>query len=283
MDNKRSIRKSSKKRNKPRVRFNFWVMFIIFVLSFLTCFILYMLAANFNDDFFEDEFDELPISEEQQPGEDPQDTSEGSQELVDSETEKTEITNPVPQSEAADASYLESCCLVTDQILLDIKNHTDFKDVIGNASLNALNCNETKVVSNYGTVTIYDTIKIKKPADLYLMLGSDIGADSIDEMINSYTTLVSNLHAALPDMKIYIMQLPPVIYDTETASNDKINEYNQRLLDMANSIGVYCIDTNTALKSADGVLEEQYWSAESNSLSEEGYKTICGYILTHTG
>ena len=55
--NKNIQHRSSKKRKKPKIRFNFWVMFIIFILSFVACFILYMLAVNLNDDFFKDEFD----------------------------------------------------------------------------------------------------------------------------------------------------------------------------------------------------------------------------------
>ena len=114
------------------------------------------------------------------------------------------------------------------------------------------------------------------------MLGSDIGTVTVDEMISNYTTLVSNLHAYKPDMNIYVMQLPPVAADTTTVTNELINEYNTKLLNMANTVGVNCIDTNTALKSVEGTLSAEYWSADTGTFTDEAYKTIAGYILTHT-
>lgn len=136
--------------------------------------------------------------------------------------------------------------------------------------------------TNYGTVTVYETLQIKKPMNVYFMLGSDIGTVTVDEMISNYTTLVSNLHAYKPDMNIYVMQLPPVAADTTTVTNELINEYNTKLLNMANTVGVNCIDTNTALKSVEGTLSAEYWSADTGTFTDEAYKTIAGYILTHT-
>ena len=65
-------------------------------------------------------------------------------------------------------------------------------------------------------------------------------------------------------------------------TNELINEYNTKLLNMANTVGVNCIDTNTALKSVEGTLSAEYWSADTGTFTDEAYKTIAGYILTHT-
>ncbi|MBQ8961795.1 MAG: hypothetical protein IJ071_11385 [Ruminococcus sp.] len=283
MGNKKTIqRKSSKKRGKPMLRFNFWVLFIIFVLSFAACFILYMVAANLNPNFFKDEFEasvsqedtSLPDQQEQEPTQ----AQEAPQE------DQPVITNPVPQSAAVDAGYFDSCCMITDSTLLRMGalGKIPQANVLGNDQLNALNCNSTRVESSYGTVTPYEVIKLKKPDQVYIMLGSDIGTSSADEMVASYATLVNNIHASLPELKIYVMQLPPVIYDNETVTNDMINDYNAKLLDMCNKAGVYCIDTNTALKGESGTLSEEYWDYDTLSLSQAAYEQICGYILTHT-
>ena len=67
MDNKRTVqRNNGKRRGKPKVRFNFGMLIIIFFLSFAACFTLYMLAANFNDDFFKDDFDQTLLSTQDQ-------------------------------------------------------------------------------------------------------------------------------------------------------------------------------------------------------------------------
>ncbi|MBR0141578.1 MAG: SGNH/GDSL hydrolase family protein, partial [Ruminococcus sp.] len=125
-------------------------------------------------------------------------------------------------------------------------------------------------------------IKIKKPDTVYIMLGSDMGESPLDEMTASYTSLIANLHSSLPTMKIYIMQYPPTIYDDGEFTNDKINEYNSKLLETANKAGIYCIDTNTALKGENGALDERFWSYEEQKLSSEGYNEIVKYILSHT-
>ena len=46
---------SNKKRGRPRVRFNFWFMVILFMVTFVAFFVLYMVSANINDDFFGDD------------------------------------------------------------------------------------------------------------------------------------------------------------------------------------------------------------------------------------
>lgn len=274
---------SNKKRGRPKVRFNIGVLILIFFFSFAGCFGLYMMAANKNENFFKEEFDGVVIETTTVPVTESDETGQGEQ-TDDTASENNQsanvtVTNPVPQSAAADASYFDNACLVTDSTLLGM---TSFKDIIGSASLSASGCNTMKVESSYGTVTVYETLQIKKPDNVYLMLGSDIGTVAVDDMISNYTTLINKLHSYNGEMHIYVMQLPPVAADSETVTNELINEYNNKLLNMANTVGVYCIDTNTALKSAEGTLAAEYWSDETASLTDAAYSTIAGYILTHT-
>ena len=283
MAKKRSIQRSTgKKRSKPRLRFNFGVLLLIFGLSFAGCFGLYMLAANTNENFFSEEFEKGNVIDEQpatQPVSDSADTSDAESEPASDAAPA--ITNPVPQSDAADVSYFDSACLITDSTLLGIKDCTEFTDVYGNVQLGAAGINTVKLESNYGTVTAYEMLKLKKPLNVYVMLGSDIASVPADDMITEYTTFITNLKSSLPDMKIYVMQLPPAPADS-SVSNETINDYNTKLLSMANVCGVYCIDTNTALKGVDGTLSGEYWSADTVSLTAQAYEEICGYIRTHT-
>lgn len=287
MAKKGNVRRiSDKKKNRPKIRFNIWMLIIIFALSFAGCFVLYMAAANMDEDFFDDEFSGVDIIEnsgaseqlESSVPDDAEDTTSGG-----NSSAQTVISNPVPSSAAVDISYIESCCLVTDSTLLAMKNH-GFSDVIGSDALNAVSINTTKVESSYGTVTAYETLKIKKPINVYIMLGSDIGVSSTDDMISNYMTFINNLKSSIPETKIYIMQLPPVFADED--KNAVINDYNTRLLSLADTLGVYCIDTNTEFKANDGNLREEYISTDSDnynfSYTEKYYTDICGYILTHT-
>ncbi len=271
---------NKKNKYKRKFKFNFGALLIIFVLSFSACFALYLTAANLNDDFFIDEFN-ADIEESSETSEEIQKEVEIAEPEENQPAPKNPVTNPVPQSSAVDYTYFENCCLITDSTLLEMNKYTLLTDIIGDSDLNASNCQTAKVESNYGAVTIYDTLKIKKPQNVYFMLGSDIGTSTTEDMIMNYTNLIENLTSVLPDMNIYIMQIPPVINDSENVTNELINSYNEQLLAMANSYGVYCIDTSTILKSVDGNLKEEYWSSENNKYSESLYKTISEYILTH--
>ena len=284
----RNIRRGSgKRKRRPKVRFSIWGLILLVAMTFFACFVIYMIKANLNSDFLDDEFGSITVEDNVTPDADTdtEDTSEAEAEADEEATTvpKAEITNPVPQSEAAEAGYFDNCCLITDSTLLDIASFTNFTDVLGSEALNALNCNTTKIVTNYGTVTAFQTIQIKKPQNLYIMLGSDIGTDPVDEMIESYSKLVDNLHSARPDMNIYVMQLPPVKAEGEDNSkNELINEYNSKLLAMADKYQVYCIDTNTTLKNQEGSLGPEFIDEETKKFNETAYSTITGYILTHT-
>ena len=114
------------------------------------------------------------------------------------------------------------------------------------------------------------------------MLGSDIGTSQIDDMVSNYTEFVKNVRGYLASADIYILQLPPVAEDSEKVSNSLINEFNTKLLTLANMTGVYCLDTNTALKNVDGTISEEYIDPESGKLTEKAFKKITDYILCHT-
>ena len=279
----RNVRRSSgRRKSRPKVRFSIWGLILLFALAFAACFILYMVKANLDEDFLEEEFGTSSVvettTENTEETEEPTDSEESEEETT---APRGEITNPVPQSEAAEAGYFDNSCLITDSTLLKMAEFTNFTDVIGSEALNALNCNSTKVETNYGTVTVYETMQIKKPENVYIMLGSDIGTDPTDEMIENYSKLIDNIHSARPDMNIYVMQYPPVKAEGEDNSkNELINDYNSKLLAMASKYQVYCIDTNTALKNQDGTIAPEFLD-EEGKFNETAYSTVTGYILTH--
>ncbi len=284
MEKKRTVQRRNKKKNRPKIRFDFWLMFTIFLLSFIACFVLYMLAANFNDNFFQDEFNQNVTEISSNPSDVESTNSTVENEIPTSETAPTPVANPIPESDAKDDSYFDNVCLLTDGTLIEMSDYGKFDpaNIFGSAEMTAVGCNSTKISSSFGNVSMYDIVKNKKPDTVYIMLGKDLGASPIEDMLASYTTLVTNLRASLPEMKIYVMQLPPVIYDTETLSNAMIDDYNNRLLAMSNAAGIYCINTNEALRSEQNVLKEEYWSYEKLAISEAGYNKICSYIASHT-
>lgn len=281
MDKNRNVH-HKKKKMRPKIRFRFAAVVVIFILSLAVCFLIFMIKANTDDKFLQKEFgSSIADSPDVE-------SNEYEQEVRDEEMESSTaavvsgITNPVPQSETADNSYFSGCCLITDGTLFGMKG-IGFADdsVFGGENINVSDVMTVKVESSFGTLSPYEIIKQKKPSTLYLMFGKELGTTSAETMIESYTNLISSILSTVPDVKICIMQYPPVLYDSDTLTNEMVNDYNNQLLLMCNSLGIYCIDTNTALKSESGKLTENYWSYETLTLSQEGYNKVKDYILTH--
>lgn len=283
MSKKRTVhRVSDSRKNRPFVKFNFWLMVIIFGLSFAVCFVLYMVAANLDDNFFDFESSQSQDSEISADNSADTDISENISDSAESDSSINSVVNPVPESERADDSYFDNAWILADATLLDIKFNTTIKNVIGSSQINAVNINETKLDSVYGNITAYQNLQIINPKTLYIMLGSDIGTSSVDDMINSYSNFIADIKSSLPDTKIYIMQIPPVYTDSETLTNETVNDYNSRLIKLADNYSVYCIDTNTILKNNTGTLSNEYYSSETNTLTSQAYSAVYEYILTHT-
>ncbi len=283
MSKKRTVhRVSDSRKNRPFVKFNFWLMVIIFGLSFAVCFVLYMVAANLDDNFFDFESSQSQDSEISADNSADTDISENISDSAENDSSINSVVNPVPESERADDSYFDNAWILADATLLDIKFNTTIKNVIGSSQINAVNINETKLDSVYGNITAYQNLQIINPKTLYIMLGSDIGTSSVDDMINSYSNFIADIKSSLPDTKIYIMQIPPVYTDSETLTNETVNDYNSRLIKLADSYSVYCIDTNTILKNNTGTLSNEYYSSETNTLTSQAYSAVYEYILTHT-
>lgn len=261
------------------------MMIIIFAVSFACCFILYMIAANVDDNFFDDDTSSSSSQGETEPDTGTtgsgQDATAGSGNGAGQQTANN-IIYPVPQSEAVESSYIENCCLVTDGTLPGIEEKAKFGDVVGSPDLGAASVNTKAVSGDFGEVTVYEALKLKKPANIYIMLGSDIGVSAVDDMVSGYKAFVSDLSASLPEAKIYVMQIPPVYSESGNVTNSLIDEYNSKLLKMAKECGVYCLDTNTDFKNNSGGLREEYLAEDNISLNDGFYEDICSFILTHT-
>ncbi|MBR5513472.1 MAG: hypothetical protein IKV85_05745 [Ruminococcus sp.] len=273
-------RRKIRKKGGPKLKFKFSVIFTLFFLSVALCFLIYMFNVNVNDSFLKEEFgsEQLVSSQDESSEASDADTKESESETV----VNTSFSNPVPQSETMGSDYFSSCSLITDNTLADMAGIGFGGDtVFGGKDFTLSAVSVIKQESSFGNLSPYEIIKQKKPASLYLMFGAEIETTPVETVIEEYSKLIDSLKSTVPEMKIYVMEYPPVIYDTDALSNEKINDYNSKLVNMCDGKGVYCIDTNTALKSEAGKLDEKYWSYETLTLSQEGFSKVSEYILNH--
>ena len=279
MDKKRTVqRKKVRKKGGPKLKFKLSTIFTIFLLSFLLCFLIYMINVNTDDIFLDKEFGTSLLTSDTEND----DTAEKSKVDTVSEAEDTAFSNPVPQSLQIGNEYFTGCTLITDSTLAGMGGFGFAEEAIyGGTEYNLAAVTTVKQNSTFGNLSPYEIVKQKKPSALYLMFGAEIETTEVDAVISEYSKLINSLKSTVPDTKIYVMEFPPVIYDTDELSNEKINDFNSKLINMCNDAEIYCIDTNTALKSESSKLDEKYWSYETLSLSEAGYNKVVEYILTH--
>lgn len=272
---KKNIISLESKKKKPAVKFSFYIIIIIFIITMGACFAMHMANANINDDEFIKKYFVESNSDTN--------TSQSNTAAL-SESTVQNIVNPVPQSEPRDNTYLSSCVFIGDSsvsAIISASQYIPSQNVISSASLSTIN--SSSITINDKTDSFSNVIKTLNPQNLYIMLGrNEITSLSSDKLIAEYKTLIKNIKSLLPDSKIYILALPPVTQTAEASvPNSEIDAFNSQLLEVANSQSVYFADTNTALKDNNGKLPDNYAENDSLTLNQTAYETICAYLLSH--
>lgn len=270
-----------KNKDRPIIRFRFKAVFLIIIAVFAVSFVLYMTEANINSRKINSEgysAESIGFSEDTQ-----------SIPTKPIEEENT-IINPVPASERLSETYFGKCAFVGDSISVGLGDYqlVPIKNVFAEVGMNIEKINTETMNTAYGEMTVLDALKTAKPENIYIMLGSNgISWLSISDMLQYYSQFVDNVRKELPDSKIYILSIPPVTAERETAENEPINnldidKYNSELLKMADEKKIYYVDINTALKGNDGKFPSEMAEKDGMHFVKTTYSVMLDYILSHT-
>lgn len=269
-----------KKRNRPVIRFRLRIVFFIIMAAFLACFAIYMAQANIsskkqNEGGFS--ADSNTFAEATEPVTQP------------TESAQKALINPVPASEPKSEAYFGKCMFVGDSLSVGFSDYQfmSVKNVIAQVGMNIERINTEPMQTAYGDVTALEALKTAAPENIYIMLGSNgIAWLKADTMIEYYSRFVDSVMKELPDSKIYILSIPPVTAERESAEsepilNSDIDNYNSRLLKMANEKQIYYVDINTILKNNDGKLSSEYAQEDGMHFVKDTYSVVVEYILSH--
>ena len=275
---------------KPVIRFRFKVVFFIFLIITALCFVIYMMGVNLGGDeqgsytVTWQEQEEETESSDKEDGED----SQADELSSDDAQENKKIENPVPESSAMTQTYFGKCVFVGDSITVGLSDYqlVPMKNVIAEIGMNIEKINSETMQTEYGDTTVLDALTQASPENVYIMLGSNgIAWLSIDDMIAEYSEFAQNVASALPDTNIYILSIPPVTESREQSDtpvlNENIDEYNSKLLDLANANGYHYVDVNSALKDADGKLPQDDAEDDGMHFHKSTYDKMLEYILCH--
>lgn len=236
--------KIEKKKSAPFLQFKLGVLLLLIVLSFGGTFGVYMLSASSDPDYWQNEI--VGSSSAENTG----------TELKNTKNKKA-VTNPVPLSERAEDTRMETSAFIGEFSPLtayyNTKTEFVFTDSITGMSESRMNSISRNVTETKA---------------IYLWYGYPNDAEATLSALKNLVTIIQNQH----NKPVYLLNVIP---DADAEQSRKIDEWNTQLFAFCDSYGVHYVDINTSLKKDDGTLAGEYENDETL------YKAIGELILTH--
>ncbi len=300
---KRRKAKRKKQHRGPVMRFKFSQLILLWILSLILCFGTYLYNRNFHPekDVFLATAEESDVAEESQieslpPEEEPQELTE-EPELTDESTAEEEPAidvpttnkiNPVPESVPQAPDYLNKCAFLGETNIYQLGQHGLLLpySVYASEKLNLTNYMREYVMLEGTTIRILSAIN-SASCPIYLMFGTEsLGTQPADQTADQFDQLLNSAIATAPESQVIVLSIPPVTEFAENngdnpIKNSVIDDYNTRLLEIANKRDVYFVDVNTALKNNEGKLVKEYAEEDGTHLNAQGGQTLLNYVLNH--
>lgn len=278
------------RRKVRRVRYRLSIIFFGTVLIFGVMFYRYMKSTTLEDVLSEERTITVFSENTVQKGDGDKSDSKDEGGEVPEEAVKGEIVNPVPESEAKEADYLDNCVFIGDSITYGLSSYgiLPSSNVLASPGLSLSKVDTAEIDTSVGSMTVLDAVAELAPEKIYVMLGSTGAAYmSPAEMYMSYTGFLVKLRISAPDADIFIISTPPVSKDKENSAespikNSDLDDLNSQLLEYCNENSLYYLDMSSALKDSSGYLPAESAENDGMHFKKSTYETFINYILTHT-
>ena len=134
-------------------------------------------------------------------------------------------------------------------------------------------------------LTIADAVAKKKPEYLVITLGvNGVSFMKEDYFKSEYKKIIESVQTASPNTKIICQSIFPVAKTyarLESINNELIDAANKWICEIAAECGVKYLDTNSALRDADGWLPEDYHNGDGMHLQTNSFTIELNNIRTH--
>ncbi len=200
------------------------------------------------------------------------------------------FSTPLPESQMRETAYFSDAVFVGDSITtgIDLYGTLTNAGVVASTGINLETALTAKSVRNKAgdKVTIPEAVKEFNAKKIYVMLGTN-GIDwmSVDQMITQYQKVFDKLKTDNPDAIFYIQSIPPITREKEQKASqmsiEKISEYNDRLLKLAEENKAYFVDVYSAIASEDGYLSSDI-STDGVHFDSSVYTKWIEYVRRHT-
>lgn len=131
-----------------------------------------------------------------------------------------------------------------------------------------------------------------EPSKIFINIGTNDLSDSnisMEEVMNHYDQIITQIEERLPSAKIYMMAYYPVNYEAaaedmkpclKIRNNEKIRLANEKVKELAAQHGQTYIDVNAPLTDENGNLKAEY-TIEGLHIKPEGYRAIFSDIMKY--
>lgn len=137
-----------------------------------------------------------------------------------------------------------------------------------------------------GNTTVLGALEQANPKKIYIMFGANgVGWFTEEHFTEVYTKFVQSVKEQHPDSQIFLQSILPVTQEfddsREDISNEKINRYNELIVEIAENEDVYYLDVASAFKDEKGCLPEDS-NGDGMHFGGKYYNIWFDYLKTHT-
>ena len=185
--------------------------------------------------------------------------------------------------------YFDDAAFVGDSITEGIKLY----EVMTNATVVAargINLDnvfaDDQIRTAQGNSTVMGALEAAEPKKIYIMFGANgVGWFTEQHFTDVYTKFVQAVKEQHPDSQIYLQSILPVTQEfddsREDISNDKINRYNELVVEIAEEQKVHYLDVASAFKDEKGCLPEDS-NGDGMHFGNKYYQKWFDYLKSHT-
>lgn len=238
---------------------------------------------------------QAPSQEQQEKQENP---AQPEKQPEPSQPDVTELTSErilssaalVPNSgSSVGDEYFDDAAFVGDSITEGIKLYEVMTNatVVAARGINLDNVfTDDQIRTAQGNSTVMGALEAAEPKKIYIMFGANgVGWFTEQHFTDVYTKFVKAVKEQHPDSQIYLQSILPVTQEfddsREDISNDKINRYNELVVEIAEEQEVHYLDVASAFKDEKGCLPEDS-NGDGMHFGNKYYQKWFDYLKSHT-
>lgn len=200
-----------------------------------------------------------------------------------------DFSKAVPDSNAVEDDYFDNAVFIGDSRTEGLLLNTGLSNAISYTQKGLMvdTVFTSPVVNKNGSkLPVMEALETTDFSKVYIMFGvNETGWPYNDVFIEDYSKIIDKIKTINPSAIIYVQEILPVSNTVSSTHsyirNEKINEFNSLLREMAEEKQVYYIETASAVSSADGSLPEEA-AVDGIHLKKDYCEKWLDYLKTHT-